>query len=39
MIYGGVVDMRPDKVVVLAELAESSYAIEEKIAAERARAR
>lgn len=27
-IYGGVVDVRPDKVVVLADLAESSYAID-----------
>lgn len=27
-IYGGVVDIRPDKVVVLADLAESSYAID-----------
>lgn len=35
-IYGGVVDVRPDKVVVLADLAESSYAIDLD-AAERAR--
>lgn len=28
-IYGGVVDIRPDKVVVLADLAESSYEIDE----------
>ncbi len=28
-IYGGVVDVRPDKVVVLADLAESSYEIDE----------
>lgn len=27
-IYGGVVDIRPDKVVVLADLAESSYEID-----------
>jgi F-type H+-transporting ATPase subunit epsilon len=27
-IYGGVVDIRPDRVVVLADLAESSYAID-----------
>jgi len=27
-IYGGVVDVRPDKVVVLADIAESSYALE-----------
>ncbi len=27
-IYGGVVDVRPDKVVVLADLAESSYALD-----------
>jgi F-type H+-transporting ATPase subunit epsilon len=33
-IYGGVVDVRPDKVVVLADLADSSFAID----AERARA-
>lgn len=29
-IYGGVVDVRPDKVVVLADAAESSYAIDHK---------
>jgi F-type H+-transporting ATPase subunit epsilon len=28
-IYGGVVDIRPDKIVVLADLAESSYDIDE----------
>ena len=39
MIYGGVVDIRPDKVVALAYLAESSFALdEEKIEAARARA-
>ncbi len=27
-IYGGVVDVRPDKVVVLADLAESSFALD-----------
>ena len=27
-VYGGVVDVRPDKVVVLADLAESSYALD-----------
>jgi len=27
-IYGGVVDIRPDRVIVLADLAESSYAID-----------
>ena len=27
-IYGGVVDIRPDRIVVLADLAESSYAID-----------
>jgi F-type H+-transporting ATPase subunit epsilon len=27
-IYGGVVDVRPDKIVVLADLAESSFAID-----------
>jgi F-type H+-transporting ATPase subunit epsilon len=27
-VYGGVVDVRPDKVVVLADLAESSYGID-----------
>jgi F-type H+-transporting ATPase subunit epsilon len=36
VIYGGVVDVRPDKVVVLADMAESSFAIdEEKIEAAR----
>jgi F-type H+-transporting ATPase subunit epsilon len=29
-IYGGVVDVRPDKVVVLADLADSSFAIDEE---------
>ncbi|MEO1644447.1 MAG: ATP synthase F1 subunit epsilon [Chloroflexota bacterium] len=39
-IYGGVVDVRPDKVVVLADLADSSYDIdEEKARAARDRAR
>ena len=39
VIYGGVVDIRPDKVVALAYLAESSFALdEEKIEAARARA-
>lgn len=33
-IYGGVVDVRPDKVVVLADLAESSYGIDTEIAEE-----
>lgn len=38
-IYGGVVDVRPDKVVVLADTAESSFAINsEKAEAARARA-
>jgi len=38
-IYGGVVDVRPDKVVVLADLAESSYTIDlEKAQAARDRA-
>ena len=38
-IYGGVVDVRPDKVVVLADLAESSYDIDlESVEAARARA-
>lgn len=38
-IYGGVVDVRPDKVVVLADMAESSYEItEEAIQAARASA-
>ncbi|NDJ62542.1 MAG: ATP synthase F1 subunit epsilon [Chloroflexi bacterium] len=34
VIYGGVVDVRPDKVVVLAELAESSFEIDEQQAEE-----
>ncbi len=39
-IYGGVVDVRPDKVVVLADLAESSYALDlEKAQAARDHAR
>ncbi|MBZ0299327.1 MAG: ATP synthase F1 subunit epsilon [Anaerolineae bacterium] len=39
-IYGGVVDVRPDKVVVLADLAESSFAIDlERIDAARESAR
>lgn len=39
-IYGGVVDVRPDKVVVLADLAESSFNIDvEKAQAARERAR
>ena len=39
VIYGGVVDVRPDKVVALAYLAESSFALdEEKIEAARSRA-
>ncbi|MFN8378532.1 MAG: ATP synthase F1 subunit epsilon [Anaerolineae bacterium] len=29
VIYGGVVDVRPDKVVVLADLAEDAYALDE----------
>ncbi|MFN8529880.1 MAG: ATP synthase F1 subunit epsilon [Anaerolineae bacterium] len=37
-IYGGVVDVRPDKVVVLADLAESSYDIDMD-AVEQARSR
>jgi F-type H+-transporting ATPase subunit epsilon len=37
-VYGGVVDVRPGRVVVLAELAQSSYAIN-AAAAEAARAR
>jgi F-type H+-transporting ATPase subunit epsilon len=38
-IYGGVVDVRPDKVVVLADLAESSYDLDmEAIEAARASA-
>jgi F-type H+-transporting ATPase subunit epsilon len=37
-IYGGVVDVRPDKVVILADLAESSFAIDgEKARAARER--
>jgi len=31
VIYGGVVDVRPDKVVVLADLADSSYEIDEVV--------
>jgi F-type H+-transporting ATPase subunit epsilon len=39
VIYGGVVDVRPDKIVVLADLAESSFELDEqKIEAARARA-
>ena len=39
-VYGGVVDVRPDKVVVLADLAESSYALDlEKAQEARDRAR
>lgn len=39
-IYGGVVDVRPDKVVVLADLAESSFALDMERAQEaRERAR
>lgn len=39
-IYGGVVDVRPDKVVILADLAESSFAIDaEKAREARERAR
>ena len=39
-IYGGVVDVRPDKVVVLADVAESSYALDlEKAQEARERAR
>jgi F-type H+-transporting ATPase subunit epsilon len=39
-IYGGVVDVRPDKVVVLADLAESSFALDlEQIEAARESAR
>lgn len=39
-IYGGVVDVRPDKVVALADLAESSFAIDvEKAQQARERAR
>ncbi len=38
-IYGGVVDVRPDKVVVLADLAESAYDLDvEKVQAARERA-
>lgn len=37
LVFGGVVDVRPGRVVVLAELAESSYAIDVQ-AAEQARA-
>ncbi len=37
-IYGGVVDVRPDKVVVLADMADSSYQLDLQ-AAEEARAR
>ncbi len=39
-VYGGVVDVRPDKVVVLADLAESSFALDlEKAQEARERAR
>lgn len=39
VIYGGVVDIRPDKVIALAYLAESSFALDdEKIEAARSRA-
>lgn len=39
-IYGGVVDVRPDKVVVLADLAESSFALDlEQVEAARESAR
>ena len=39
-IYGGVVDIRPDKVIVLADTAESSYAVDSEKAEEaRERAR
>ncbi len=39
-VYGGVVDVRPDKVIVLADLAESSYALDLEMAqAARERAR
>jgi F-type H+-transporting ATPase subunit epsilon len=39
VIYGGVVDIRPDKVVVLADLAESSFELDEqKIESARERA-
>lgn len=37
-VYGGVVDVRPDKVVVLADLAESSFALDLEMA-EQARER
>ncbi|MCC6803074.1 MAG: ATP synthase F1 subunit epsilon [Anaerolineae bacterium] len=38
-VYGGVVDIRPDRVVVLADLAESSYEIDaDAVAAARERA-
>lgn len=30
VIYGGVVDIRPDKVVVLADMAESSFSLDEQ---------
>lgn len=33
-IYGGVVDVRPDKIVVLADIAESSFVIDEEKAEE-----
>ncbi len=40
VVYGGVVDIRPDKVVVLADLAESSFDLDiEAIEAARERAR
>jgi F-type H+-transporting ATPase subunit epsilon len=40
VIYGGVVDIRPDKVVVLADLAESAFTLDlEQIEAARERAR
>jgi len=39
-VYGGVVDIRPDKVIVLADTAESSYALDlEKVEAARESAR
>lgn len=39
-VYGGVVDIRPDKVIVLADTAESSYALDlEKVEAAREQAR
>ena len=31
-VYGGVVDVRPDKVIVLADIAESSYALDLEMA-------